>query len=92
MQLGSRKNERTRNKKNTMVARRYNFQLTDYQTGKSIKLPEDLGRECKNFNITVKEILDNYNDYQSVGMRVTYADGALKAIWNKKKMQTRGVI
>lgn len=74
-----------------MVTRRYNFQLRDY-TGKTIKLPEEIGRECKQFNITVKEIMENYNDYQSVGMTVTYADGALKAIWNKKKMQTRGAV
>lgn len=73
-----------------MVARRYNFQLTDYKTGKSIKLPEKTGRECKELGIGASEVLENYNEYLSVGMTVTYYDGAIKAILNKRKQQMRG--
>lgn len=73
-----------------MTNRRYNYVLTDSRTGKSIKLPEKTGRECKELGIGAGEVLDNYKEYLSVGMTVTYYDGAIKAILNKRKQQIKG--
>jgi len=68
-----------------MNRRRYDYRIVDLTTGKSIKIPNDLGQECKRLGITSTEIINNYNEYNSLGMRVTFADGALKAIYMKKK-------
>lgn len=68
-----------------MNKRRYDYRIMDLSTGKSVKIPSDLGQECKRLGVTSTEIINNYNEYNSLGMKVTYADGALKAIYMKKK-------
>lgn len=73
----------------TMNKRRYNYRLTDYSTGKSIVIPDELGRECKDLGIRAEEIIRHYNEYNSLGMKVTYGDGALKAIYLKKLGATK---
>ncbi len=65
--------------------RRYNYKLLDKDTGKTIMIPRDLGLECKKYSITVREILNNYNEYNSLGMRATYGDAAQLAIYLRKK-------
>jgi hypothetical protein len=65
--------------------KRYNYKLTDAVTRRTIMIPEDLGKECKRLNISVQEILNNYNEYNSLGMRATYGDGAQLAIYLRKK-------
>jgi len=42
--------------------------------------------ECMRLGVKSDDILKHYNEYMSMGMRgITYNDGALKAIYEKKK-------
>ena len=55
-------------------------------TGRTIKVTKDLRMECMRLGVKSDDILKHYNEYMSMGMRgITYNDGALKAIYEKKK-------
>ena len=68
-----------------MNRRAYNYRLIDPDTKRTIRLPEKIGRACKEHNISVADVLKYYNEYRSFGIEANYYDGALKAIYDKKK-------
>lgn len=70
---------------------KYTYWVKDRNGQRAFKLPEHIGKECNHLGITAEEITRRYNEYASLGMRVTYADGALKAIFNKKKAQGKTI-
>jgi hypothetical protein len=68
--------------------RKYTYEL--YSTGGHIRVPKDVGIECKRLGINGDDILAEYRKFTQVGMKVTYLDGAMQAIYKRKQKMYSG--
>lgn len=53
-------------------------------------LSEDLWRNCKEYNVSDKDILREYNRFQVMGIPVTYSTAAAAALREKKRPVQQG--